>query len=212
MIKEILTRSSIRLYTDKKISKSDIETILEAGRLAPSWMNVQCWHFVVVENEETKQLLSDLAYGQKQVKNASHVIICFADLTAWDDNKFRKVLKARGADDEQIDGIFANPTLYPKLKDEDMLLLRTVEQCTYPISYMTLQAQALGISSCIIGAFGNELTNGNEELYSEIKTRLNIPERVYPLAMITLGYNAKPELEISKIRKPLEEIVSYEKF
>jgi len=210
MIKEIIERSSIRQYTGQKISNEDIKTILEAGRLAPSWMNVQPWHFISISDEETKDILCKLSFGQNHVKTASHVILCLADTTAWDTSKFRKILQARGTTDEQIDAIFQNPTLYPKLKGDEKVLLRTAEQCTYAMAYMGLQAQNLGISSCIIGALGNELTGSNQELYLEIRKRLNIPENVYLMAMLTLGYNAKPELSLKKLRKPFDEVVSSE--
>lgn len=212
MIKEIIERSSIRKYTDKKISNEDIKTILEAGRLAPSWMNVQPWHFISISDEETKDMLCQLSFGQNQVKTASHVILCLADTTAWDASKFRKILQGRGTTDEQIDAIFQNPTLYPKLKGEERVLLRTAEQCTYAMAYMGLQAQNLGISSCVIGALGNEFTESNQELYLQVREKLNIPDRVYLMAMLTLGYNAKPELETKKFRKPFEEIASCETY
>lgn len=212
MIKEILERSSRRVYTEKKISDNDIKTILEAGRLAPSWMNVQPWHFIAVSNQETKDLLCELSFGQRQVKTASHVILCLADTTAWDDAKFRKVLKEGGSTDEQVDGIFQNSTLYPKLKGEERTLLRTVEQCTYAMAYMSLEAQELGIASCTIGALGNELTESNRELYLKIREKLNIPENVFLMAMLTLGYDAKPELKIAKRRKSFDDVVSSEKY
>ncbi len=212
MLKAIVERSSIRRYTDEVIKQEDIQKILEAGRLAPSWMNVQPWHFISIQNQETKDLLCALSFGQKQVKNASHVILCLADVGAWDDAKFRKVLQGRGNTDEQIDAIFQNDTLYPKLKGDEKVLLRTVEQCSYAISHMILEAENLGISSCIIGALGNELTESNQEIYTQIREKLGIPSKMYLMSMITLGYNANPELEIKKLRKDFNEIVSFEKF
>lgn len=212
MIKEILERSSIRTYSDKIIPDKDIKEILEAGRLAPSWMNVQPWHFISIGNPETKELLHQLSFGQKHVKSASHVILCLADTTAWDDSKFRKVLQARGNSDEQIDAIFQNSTLYPKLKGEEKVLLRTVEQCSYAITQMLLAAQNLGISSCVIGALGNEFTESNQETYLKLREKLAIPENVYLMSMITLGYNSNPDVGIKKLRKPFEDVVSSEKY
>lgn len=212
MLKEITNRNSVRTYSDKIIEKEDIKKILEAGRLAPSWMNVQPWHFISIQNQETKDLLCALAFNQKQVKTASHVILCLADISAWDDAKFRKVLLGRGNTNEQINSIFQNETLYPKLKGEEKVLLRTVEQCSYAMSHMILEAEKLGISSCIIGALGNELTESNQEIYSQLKEKLEIPKNMYLMSMITLGYNSKPELEIKKLRKDFDEIISAEKF
>ncbi|MDP4143842.1 MAG: nitroreductase [Bacillota bacterium] len=51
-IKTILNRRSTRKYTEKQIKDEELETILEAGRFAPSGMNKQPWHFTVVQNKE----------------------------------------------------------------------------------------------------------------------------------------------------------------
>lgn len=75
----ISSRKSVRKYLDKHIPDEDLRKILEAGRLAPSWMNVQCWKFILVKNQETKDLLSELSIGQPQVKNADALIVCVAD-------------------------------------------------------------------------------------------------------------------------------------
>ena len=47
-IKNIMTRTSIRQYTDEPVSKADIETMLRAGMAAPTAVNRQPWHFVVI--------------------------------------------------------------------------------------------------------------------------------------------------------------------
>jgi len=44
----IQKRRTIRTYTGKKISRSDLEKIVDAGRLAPSARNRQTWDFVVI--------------------------------------------------------------------------------------------------------------------------------------------------------------------
>ncbi len=207
----IKERTSIRDFSDKKIPETDIQEVLEAARLAPSWMNVQPWHFICIENKESKELLSSLANGQKQVAQASHLILILADKNAWEKERFQKILKKRpGMTDERLESIFNNPGLYPKLKGEEMVLVRTIEQCTYAASHITLQAKALGIDSCIIGAFGNELTLFNPELYKEIKEKLNIPENNYIATIIALGYAKDNSTAPVKIRKNFDEVISKE--
>ncbi|MEA3475155.1 MAG: nitroreductase family protein, partial [Candidatus Cloacimonadota bacterium] len=48
----IKSRRSIRKYSLRDIEEEKLQTILEAGRLAPSWQNKQCWRFVVVKDKE----------------------------------------------------------------------------------------------------------------------------------------------------------------
>ena len=49
----ILSRKSIRSYDTKEIENEKLGKILEAGRLAPSWQNKQCWQYVVVKDKTT---------------------------------------------------------------------------------------------------------------------------------------------------------------
>lgn len=63
MLDLIKSRKSVRKYSEKHISDEDLRKILEAGRLAPSWMNVQSWKFILIKSEENKELLSKLSLG-----------------------------------------------------------------------------------------------------------------------------------------------------
>ncbi len=63
-MKLIEERQSVRKYSDKEIPFDVLKSILEAGRLAPSWMNVQSWKFILVRSKENKEMLSKLACSQ----------------------------------------------------------------------------------------------------------------------------------------------------
>lgn len=54
----ILTRTSMRKYQDKKIDEPTIEKLLRAGMAAPTAGNKQPWHFVVCTD---KEVLADVA-------------------------------------------------------------------------------------------------------------------------------------------------------
>ena len=191
----IQSRKSVRKYSDKHISDEDLKKILEAGRLAPSWMNVQSWKFILVKSQENKDLLSELSIGQQQVKNADAVIVCVADTNAWEEANITHIV---------------NPALNPVMQCENAITLRSLEQVIYPVSYMMLEAESLGISSCIIGAFGSEITQILPEVYSKVKKVLNLNDKQIISTMITLGYEAEHE-ETVKQRKSFDEVVSLEK-
>ena len=57
-VEKIFTRRSIRKYKDEPIPEEVIKNILEAGRLSPSAVNKQPWHFVVVKDQKTKEAIS----------------------------------------------------------------------------------------------------------------------------------------------------------
>jgi nitroreductase len=52
VINAILTRRSIRKYTKERVTDKQIKILLKAAMYAPSAMNQQPWHFIVIENRE----------------------------------------------------------------------------------------------------------------------------------------------------------------
>lgn len=191
----IKSRKSVRKYSEKHIPDEDLRKILEAGRLAPSWMNVQSWDFILIKSQENKDLLSRLSIGQAHVKNADALIVCIANMNAWEEAKITHI---------------KNPALNPALQGENGLLIRTLEQVIYPVSYMMLEAESLGIKSCIIGALGNEITGVEPEIYKEVKAKLGLDENRIISTIITLGYETE-QSETNKIRKDFDTVVSLEK-
>lgn len=58
-------RRSIRKYKPDKVPKAEIEYVLEAARLAPSWKNSQCWRYVVVTDEATRRRITMTEWAAK---------------------------------------------------------------------------------------------------------------------------------------------------
>ena len=79
VIDTILNRRSVREFTDKPVSKEDINTILNAGRWAPSGLNNQPWRFIVIRNRETIQQLSECTNYTGIVAGAPLLIATFLD-------------------------------------------------------------------------------------------------------------------------------------
>lgn len=212
LLKEIEDRCSIRTFSTKKIADADMHEILEAGRLAPSWMNVQPWHFIVTDKQEHKNFLSKCANFQKQIKEASHIIIILGDLTAWNHTKFSKILQEKGLEKDGIAHLLNDKGYNPAKHSSQMVVLRTIEQCAYAISFMQLQARHLGIDSCIIGALTNELTGFNPELLQEFRETFNVPEGMLIAGLLALGYRKEGVKTPLKLRKNFENIISIEEY
>ena len=205
----VTSRKSVRNYSDRPIEDSVLNKILEAGRFAPSWVNVQPWKFIVVKSQATKDLLSESTGGQKQVKNAQVVICCVADIQDWDKSRFGKVLEQRGLDNDTKNFMLESKLYNPANLGEFEALMRSVEQLTYAVAYMTLEAHELGVGACIVGAFANELTKKDDELAKKVKSVLGLNDKQVLVDLLTLGYEAE-SVEIKKFRKPVEDVVFYE--
>ena len=54
VLEAIFARRSIRQYTDDSVGQQDLQTVLEAGRWAPSGLNNQPWRFAVVRDSKVK--------------------------------------------------------------------------------------------------------------------------------------------------------------
>lgn len=210
LLEEISSRKSVRSYNDEKISDETIAEILEAGRLAPSWVNVQPWKFIVIKDEKTKELLFKASGEQKQILNAKVIIGCVADMEAWEKKNFSAVLEKSGKNQMVQDYILNSPVLNPSLLGKVELLTRTIEQLTYAVAYMSIQAEKSGVGCCIIGAVANEMTKGDENVIKELKERLNLNDKQILLTLLTLGYEKTPK-EAAKIRKKPAEVIFYEK-
>lgn len=85
-IKNLVTRRSIRKYTDKAVSREDIEKIIQAGLYAPTGMNRRSTLFLAVTDKELLAKLSKLNAGvlgtdTDPFYGAPAVIVVFADRT-----------------------------------------------------------------------------------------------------------------------------------
>ena len=63
-IEQLLTRRSIRKYKKEPIPEEVIQNILEAGRLAPTAVNIQPWHFIVIKEQMAKEACSFGGYNR----------------------------------------------------------------------------------------------------------------------------------------------------
>jgi nitroreductase len=72
----VKTVLAVRSFQDNPIPAAVTRQIIEAGRLTASSMNLQPWHFIVVENRETLKKLGELAtYGPYTAQAAMAVVV-----------------------------------------------------------------------------------------------------------------------------------------
>lgn len=165
------TRQSCRKYTDQPIPKEIIESIIEAGRLAPSACNAQPYLFTVCTGEKAKEVAKQTTgMGMNKFALQAPVLLVISEMPY---NKSAAVgARIKGNDYRSIDiGITA--------------------------AYITAEAAAQGIGSCILGWF------------DDAKIR-DICGLEHPVRLvITLGYADESETLRDKKRKKHEEIVKY---
>lgn len=80
-MESIKNRRSVRKYKNQPVSEKDIEHVLEAARLAPSWANKQCWRYIIVTDEDKiKKITAQLRWADAAA-DAPVIIVGCADPT-----------------------------------------------------------------------------------------------------------------------------------
>ena len=164
------TRQSCRSYDKERgIEEEKLLAILEATRLSPSACNGQPYHLTVCQGD-TARLVAEATQGMGMNKFASDapVLIVISE-----------------------EAYVASAALGAKLKGNDY---RSID-IGIAVAYLTAEASAQGIGSCILGWF-------DDGKIREI-CKLDKPVRL----VVTLGY-PKDDAIRAKKRKSLEELVS----
>lgn len=83
----IRKRRTVRAFTDEEVSDEQVETILQMAMYAPTYMNRQPWHFVVVRDKELQKSLGETLGVRPYIQQASAVIAVYGDpniSNTWD--------------------------------------------------------------------------------------------------------------------------------
>ena len=173
MEKEFLTlvnnRQSCRDFNDLPIDRETLEKIVEIGRLAPSACNSQPWKIHVVHDEQKASEFSSFLrdFGMNGFTKNVTTFIAVSELNA-------------------------KLAIGSKLKyDNNHFVKYDVGQI---IAYITLTAEELGLSTCILGWLNNK----------KIADFLQFDENEECNVVIAVGYSDIPVRE--KSRKAIEDI------
>ncbi|MCX8189872.1 MAG: nitroreductase family protein [Candidatus Diapherotrites archaeon] len=149
-------RFSARKYLQKSMDKHLLDTILETVTKAPSAGNLKAYKILALNNKEIKSELAKAAFNQNFIFEAP-VVLVFCALPEISSAVYGK----RGAE------------------------LYSIQDATIAASYAQLAATAVGLATCWVGAF-------DEDLVKKILGLVN--ER--PIVLMPIGFAA--ENKISK--------------
>lgn len=96
----IRKRRDIRSFIDREVSDAVVIKIIEAGRLAPSAMNLQPWHFIAIKDRQIIRALGSLCTSGKFVVGASVVVVVVTDPS----NKWHEIDGARAVQNMALTG------------------------------------------------------------------------------------------------------------
>lgn len=85
VMQNILSRKSVRAYTDQPVSRAQIDTLLRAAMAAPTGRDMRPWKFIVIDDKEMlKTLAEQLPYAKMLPEAQAAVLVC-GDLSVTDD-------------------------------------------------------------------------------------------------------------------------------
>ncbi len=178
----------------KKVSRENLEKILEAIRLAPSSYGMQPYHFFIVTNPEKRQAIQEAAYGQEQITTCSHLIVMCArnDLTAANNDYF-----------DAMSG--GDPEVRTKLAGFEKMVTGAIQNASpewakkqvYIAEGFALAACAeLEIDSCPMEGFDA----------AAVKKVLELPDTLEVAVLTPIGYRSDDEHPRPKFRFPKEKL------
>ena len=166
------TRQSCRSYDESRsVEQEKLDAILASTQLSPSACNGQPYHFTVCTGE-TAKAVAKACGGMGMNKFATQAPVC---IVVSEENYVKSA--AMGA----------------KLKNNDY---RSID-IGIATAYLTAEAAAQGLSTCILGWLDDE----------KIRAICNLTHPVR--LVITLGYAAEGDKLRTKKRKDLNELVTY---
>ena len=181
-LEAIRTRRSVRKFSDKPVEPEKLQAVLEAVQQAPSWANMQCWRLIVVTDPAVKGRISELSYVE-----------AFFATRGYKSNPAQKAL----AEAPVVIVACAEPTESGELRGQQYYLT----DMGIATENLMLAAHSLGLASVFVGVFEEE----------DIGELLDIPPGIRIVGLFPLGYPLG-EVKSGPPRKPLDQIVHYEKW
>ncbi|HDY65931.1 MAG TPA: hypothetical protein ENH84_06850 [Phycisphaerae bacterium] len=192
------SRRSIRSFTDRKPSRTDIERLIEAARWAPSNHNRQGWKFIVFEDRRELQALADrvetslsnrIEMAKRITSDQGEEMIHYATLFAKAPIVILVMHKRSVAVGRKLLGGAAHGEL---VSGEPLSAAMAVQN-------MLMAAHCLGLGTCVATA---------PLLAGEVWRELNdLPAGFDPTCIVAVGYSCKQPS--APRRKPLEQILEY---
>jgi Nitroreductase len=178
IIEALNARKSVRVFEERPIGEAEKKAILLAATAAPTAGNQQLYTILDIMDKALKDKLAITCDNQPFIAKAPMVLIFLADVQKWYD-------------------AFALAGASPRKPGAGDLLL-AVSDANIAAQNAVTAAESLGIGSCYIGDV--------MERCEEHREMLNLPEYVFPAAMLVFGYPTEQQKER---RKPARSDLRY---
>ena len=159
-IRNILSRKSVRSFTDQEVTEEQMNVMLRAAMAAPSGRDIRPWSFVVLRDKsQYPRIFGEKNNNMRIFNKAAAVVVICADTTV--------VMKARKG--QLADAIWEEGGTWR----DDM------GACT---ENFLLAAESLGLGAVWTACYPYP------DRYVSVKKELGLPEEVMPYSVIAVGW------------------------
>ena len=160
LLKTIISRSSVRKFSDKSIPRELLTMLLTAAQSAPSKSNLQQYSILIMQDEAIKLKVSSLIVNTKWALSAPVFLLFLADI-----RRNINITNNKGYDhkNNNVD-TFMNAVIDSALSMQSLI-------CA---------AEASGLGVCPVSMIRN--------IIDEIKNICQLPKGVFPIAGLALGW------------------------
>ena len=170
VIESLYRRKSVRAYEDREIPEEMKQLILEAAMQAPSAGCQQLYTILDITDQKLKEALAETCDHQPFIAKAPMVLVFCADCKKWYDAYIEAGCEPRK----------------PGVGD----LMLAVTDTVIAAQNAVVAAESLGLGSCYIGDI---MENCEEQ-----RKLLQLPDYVFPAAMLVFGWPTKQQKERQK--------------
>ncbi len=182
VITQLFQRKSVRVFTQQEISQQDKALILDAAAQAPTAGNQQLYTVLDITDQRIKEKLVETCDHQPFIAESKLALIFCADCLKWYD-------------------AYCHAGCAPRKPGVGDLLL-AVNDALIAAQNAVVAAHSLGLGSCYIGDI--------MENYEQQKDLLNLPEYVFPAAMLVFGYPTEQQQNREKPPRSPRELIVHE--
>ncbi|MGV7118032.1 nitroreductase family protein [Paenibacillus kyungheensis] len=202
----VLARRSIKEYVPTtQISKEEMTVILEKATKAPSSVNLQPWHIIVVDSPEGKQQLMSISasVNADKINSASATIAIFGDLQSKEkvDDIYQRTVELGYMPAEVRDRIIPGSKAWlNQLSAQELRDIMMTDAGLLAMQFM-LVARSHGYGTNPIAGYDKTKINELFDLDAE---------RFVPVMIITIGEATENGKDgFPSIRQPIEEVVTW---
>lgn len=176
VMKLMQSHSSVRSYTDKKISKDLLEELIASGQSAASSSFIQAYSIIRVVDSNKRQIIAEAAGGQSWIVDAPEFMVMCADMQ-----------RINYASQKHGEGELKGYT--------EHFIAATVDTALMAQNIL-LAAESAGLGGVFIGGIRNDP--------NIVAETLGLPKHVYPAFGLCLGWPAqknaiKPRMPVTTV-------------